>query len=107
MIEVGVLGPPGQTPVSEPRESVALPIRIYALAKQLNLENKVLVDLCKRLGIKGKGSALASLSEEEVAQINEHLGASKKSASTGATPVRKAPAAGTAYLPFNETREFP
>jgi translation initiation factor IF-2 len=61
-----------------------LPVRIYALAKQLKFENKVLVDLCKTLGIQGKGSALASLSDEEVALIREHLSGGKKTASTAA-----------------------
>ena len=49
------------------RETDKLPIRIYALAKQLKIDGKVLVDICNRIGITGKGSALASLSDEEVA----------------------------------------
>lgn len=48
-------------------------IRIYALAKQLKLDAKALLDLCTRMGIGGKGSALASLSDEEVAQLKTHL----------------------------------
>ncbi len=48
-------------------------IRIYALAKQLKLDAKALLDLCTRTGIGGKGSALASLSDEEVAQLKAHL----------------------------------
>jgi translation initiation factor IF-2 len=50
-----------------------LAIRIYALAKQLRVEHKKLVDVCKEAGIAGKGSALASLSDEEVELIKEHL----------------------------------
>jgi len=64
-----------------------LAIRIYQLAKQLKIDNKALVDICKRLGIEGKGSALASLSDEQVAAIKEHLGGGKKPAS----PVPPAP----------------
>jgi len=50
-----------------------LPIRIYTLAKQLKIENKSLVDICTQIGITGKGSALASLSDEEVARVKAHL----------------------------------
>jgi len=48
-------------------------IRIYALAKELQLDNKDLVDLLPKAGITGKGSALASLSDEEVAKLKEFL----------------------------------
>ncbi|MGA2032890.1 MAG: translation initiation factor IF-2 N-terminal domain-containing protein, partial [Thermoguttaceae bacterium] len=46
-----------------------MPIRIYALAKELGIDNKKLVDICTRAGITGKGSALASLTDEEVVQL--------------------------------------
>ena len=48
-------------------------VRIYTLAKQLKLDSKTLVDICNQAGITGKGSALASLSDEEVGKIKEHL----------------------------------
>ncbi len=57
--------------------------RIYTLAKELKLDNKVLVDICNRIGITGKGSALASLSDEEVAAIKVHLAAGGKKAGAG------------------------
>lgn len=57
-----------------------LAIRIYQLAKQLKVDNKILVDACKRLGIEGKGSALASLSDEQVVAIREHLGGARRPA---------------------------
>ena len=50
-----------------------MPVRIYALAKDLGIDNKELLDICDKLGIKGKGSALASLDEEEVNKIQEHI----------------------------------
>ena len=40
-------------------------VRIYALAKELKLDSKELVDICTKAGVPGKGSALASLTEEE------------------------------------------
>ena len=46
-----------------------MPIRIYALAKQLKLDSKELVDICTKAGVTGKGSALASLTDEETARV--------------------------------------
>ncbi len=46
-----------------------MPIRIYAFAKELGLDNKQLLDICEKANIKGKGSALASLDEDEVAKV--------------------------------------
>ena len=48
-------------------------IRIYAFAKELGLDNKQLLDICEQANIKGKGSALASLDEDEVATIKEFI----------------------------------
>ena len=48
-------------------------MRIYSLAKELNYDSKKLVDVCKQAGITGKGSALASLSEDEIQQIKDFL----------------------------------
>jgi len=50
-----------------------VPIRIYALAKELKIDSKELVEICTKAGIPGKGSALASLNEEEVAKIRSFL----------------------------------
>lgn len=47
--------------------------RIYALAKELAMDSKDLVELCKKIGIKNKGSALASLEDDEVAKLESHL----------------------------------
>ena len=58
-----------------------LPIRIYALAKELKVDSKELVDICAKAGITGKGSALASLSDDETAKIKSFLdGGGKKAA---------------------------
>jgi translation initiation factor IF-2 len=63
-----------------------LSIRIYALAKQLKVESKVLVQACKKAGLKGKGSALASLSDEEVEQVTQLLRESKSKPSSKSAP---------------------
>ncbi|MCC6125714.1 MAG: translation initiation factor IF-2 [Pirellulales bacterium] len=54
-----------------------MPIRIYALAKELKIDNKILVDICTKAGITGKGSALASLSDEEMEKLKAFMGAGK------------------------------
>jgi len=42
-----------------------LKIRIFTLAKELNMDNKVLIGYCQKLGMNVKDSALASISEDE------------------------------------------
>ena len=48
-------------------------VRIYTLAKELKLDSKELVEICSRAGIQDKGSALASMTEEEVARLKEFM----------------------------------
>ncbi|NLE37104.1 MAG: translation initiation factor IF-2 [Pirellulaceae bacterium] len=50
-----------------------MPVRIYALAKQLKLDSKALVDLCEEAGVTGKGSALASLTDEEAETVKAYV----------------------------------
>jgi translation initiation factor IF-2 len=75
-----------------------LALRIYALAKELNIDSKILVELCHKAGVTGKGSALASLTDEETAIVrafvsNSSGSASKPAASAPAAPARPSPAA--------------
>lgn len=65
-----------------------MPTRIYALAKELKLDSKELVDICTKAGITGKGSALASLDDPEVDKIKAYLAGPKKSdaAETASAP---------------------
>jgi len=53
-------------------------VRIYTLAKELKLDSKELVDLCTRAGIQDKGSALASMTDEEVAKLREFMAAKSR-----------------------------
>ncbi len=64
-----------------------MPVRIYSLAKELSLDSKELVDICNRIGITGKGSALASLEDDEIARIKKHIAAS----AAPAVPAKPAP----------------
>ena len=50
-----------------------MPTRIYALAKELKFDSKELVDICTKAGIPGKGSALASLDDDEVKKLKAFL----------------------------------
>ncbi len=66
-----------------------MPKRIYALAKELAMDSKELVNLCNKIGITNKGSALASLEDDEVARIEKHLaGGEAKSEEPEAAPAR-------------------
>ena len=53
--------------------SLNVPVRIYAFAKDLGMDNKQLLDICEQAGVSGKGSALASLSEDEITTINSFM----------------------------------
>ncbi len=62
-------------------------VRIYALAKDLKIDSKELVDICTRAGVPGKGSALASLTEDEVEKVTQFLkGGGPKAKSTKTAP---------------------
>ncbi|HLA84625.1 MAG TPA: translation initiation factor IF-2 [Thermoguttaceae bacterium] len=70
-----------------------MPVRIYALAKQLNLDSKALVDICNEAGVTGKGSALANLTEEEVEKVKAYV--SSRGRATGPSRAAlKRPSAG-------------
>ncbi|MHB8865941.1 MAG: translation initiation factor IF-2 [Pirellulaceae bacterium] len=63
-----------------------MPIRIYALAKDLQIDSKELVDICTKAGIPGKGSALASLSDEEAVRVKSFIASSSAKPAAPATP---------------------
>ena len=48
-------------------------VRIYSLAKELNIDNKELVSICEKAGLRGKGSALASLDDDEVIKVKKFI----------------------------------
>ena len=61
-----------------------MPVRIYSFAKELGIENKDLLEVCEKLGLKGKGSALASLNDEEVSRVKSYLENNSQSETTAA-----------------------
>ncbi|MBX3413656.1 MAG: translation initiation factor IF-2 [Pirellulales bacterium] len=72
-------------------------LRIYSLAKELNVDSKDLVDICAKAGVTGKGSALASLTDDEVVKLKAYLaGASgpARAPARPAAPTAPAPAPG-------------
>jgi translation initiation factor IF-2 len=70
-----------------------LAVRIYALAKELKLDSKELVDICTKAGFPGKGSALASLTEEEAEKVKQFIkgGSTKGKPSAAAPPMPQRP----------------
>ena len=71
-------------------------VRIYALAKELNLDSKELVDICARAGVPDKGSALASLTDEEVTTVKQFVSGGSTAGGGGARGAGSARGAGTA-----------
>ena len=55
-----------------------MPARIYELAKELKIDSAELSEVCSKAGIVGKGSALASLSDEEVTKLKEYMAGGNK-----------------------------
>ena len=81
-----------------------MPKRIYALAKELSMDSKDLVDLCTKLGIQNKGSALASLEDDEVARIDKYIaGGDQPSPAAPAPQAAPQPPAGP-LPPLNRDR---
>jgi translation initiation factor IF-2 len=72
-------------------------VRIYSLAKELKIDSKELVELCARAGIQDKGSALASMTDREVAKLKEFIAGKSRPAErpAAAKPAVKPAAAGT------------
>jgi translation initiation factor IF-2 len=48
-------------------------IRIFSLAKELEMDSKVLIEHCRAAGVTVKGSALASISPEEKTLVLSHI----------------------------------
>ena len=71
-------------------------VRIYTLSKELKIDSKELVDLCTRAGIQDKGSALASMSDEEVAKLKEFIAGKSRPPERPAAPAGPAPAPASA-----------
>ena len=70
-------------------------IRIFALAKELGLDSKILIDLCNEAGLNIKASALASITPEEKDMVMKLLdgkgSAPAPAAEEPMAPVRPAP----------------
>ncbi len=77
-------------------EETEVPTRIYALAKELKIDSKELVEICNKAGVPGKGSALASLTDEEVSKVKSFLSSGHRPAGPKGKPERptRAPVSG-------------
>jgi translation initiation factor IF-2 len=82
-----------------PEESSLLKVRVFALAKELGIDSKDLIQYCSDVGIQVKSSALASITPEErdrvVAYYEEQSakGSDRASKSEEMGPVRREPPA--------------
>jgi translation initiation factor IF-2 len=77
------------------RGGVCVAVRIYTLSKELKIDSKELVELCTRAGIQDKGSALASMTDEEVAKLKEFIAGksrpAERPAAAGPAPAQAPP----------------
>jgi translation initiation factor IF-2 len=64
--------------------------RVYALAKELNVESKILLDICKELGFEGIKNQLSGLSTDEADAVTNRF--KKGSSKPAPAPVVAAPA---------------
>jgi len=62
-------------------------VRVFALAKELNVDSKVLVDLCKELGFAGITSQLNGLETPQADALRERVKKGPKVSSPSAAPV--------------------
>ncbi len=76
-----------------------MPKRIYALAKELAMDSKDLVDLCTKIGIQNKGSALASLEDDEVERIAKYIKAGEAPRPAAGSASAGGPASSTPISP--------
>ncbi|MEX1224022.1 MAG: translation initiation factor IF-2 N-terminal domain-containing protein, partial [Pirellulales bacterium] len=67
-----------------------MPVRIYSLAKELKLDSQELSDICAKAGITGKGSALASLTDEEAEKLKQYIASGGKAKAVGGKSVEAA-----------------
>ncbi|RIK83348.1 MAG: translation initiation factor IF-2 [Planctomycetota bacterium] len=74
-------------------------VRIYSLAKELKVDSKDLVDLCAKAGITGKGSALASLTDEEVDRVRAFVSGGSRGEAAAKAPVEVPVAAAAVVAP--------
>ncbi len=77
-------------------------IRIFALAKELGLDSKVLIDLCNQAGLNIKASALASITPEERDMVMKFL--EGKGTTTAPEPPAPEPMAPIRPAPTNAGR---
>ena len=70
-----------------PTKDSRLKIRIFALAKELDIDSKLLIDYCAKAGITIKNSALASISPEERDRVLDVMRSSGPSAAVATAPV--------------------
>jgi len=80
-----------------------LAARIYSLAKELKIDSKELVDICTKAGITGKGSALASLADDEVVRLKEFLGGRSRTPERGSSASAGGSAVAVAAPPEKKT----
>ena len=83
-----------QTKEKDPKEKK---VRVFNLAKELNLESKVLLDYCKELGFAGVNNQLSGLAPEQADALKERVKKGPRPGTTSpSTPAPSKPVIPTA-----------
>ncbi len=80
--------------MSKTQEKAQEKVRVYALAKELKLDTKDILDLCHELGYAGIKNQLSGLEPEHVTALKTRVKAGPKTAAPTAAPPKSAPAVG-------------
>ena len=75
--------------------------RVYTLAKELDLDNRDILDAVKQLGMVGKSSTLATLTDEEADQIRAHFRGRKVPPREKHSPAASPPSMPDIIVPHN------
>lgn len=94
----GLAGEPDKPVGHFPTKDLRLKIRIFALAKELDIDSKLLIDYCAKAGITIKNSALASISPEERDRVLDVM----RSATSAASPAVAVAVGAPAVAPSRE-----
>jgi len=93
--------------LSKTQEKAQEKVRVYALAKELKLDTKDILDLCSELGYPSIKNQLSGLEPEHVDALKKRVKEGPKSGSSPTAPAKTAPAVGPPKTLETKVRTLP
>ena len=93
--------------MSKTQEKAQEKVRVYALAKELKLDTKDILDLCSELGYPSIKNQLSGLEPEHVDALKKRVKEGPKSGSSPTAPAKTAPAVGPPKTLETKVRTLP